>query len=250
MSPKPLAGKVALVTGAGRNIGRAVALALAGDGASVVVNARSNKWEADAVVNTIEAAGGKALAALGDVASPEAVALVVAKAKATFGRIDILVCNAALRRELPFRRMALSDWREVMTTSLDSLFICAKAALPHLEANGWGRIVNIGGLSAHTGAKDRLHVVTAKLGLVGFTRGLAHDLAGTGITVNCVVPGMIETLRPISRPTPAHHGFARTLTGRGGRCEEVAAAVCYLCGPGSDYVTGQTLHVNGGAYLG
>jgi 3-oxoacyl-[acyl-carrier protein] reductase len=248
--PKSLAGKVALVTGAGRNIGRAIALALAEDGASVVVNARSNKAEAEAVVRAIEAAGGKAIAALGDVADPEDVAVMVVEAKAAFGRIDILVNNAAMRREVPFREMRLADWREVMSASLDSLFVCAKAALPHLEANGWGRIVNIGGLSAHTGARDRLHVVTAKLGLVGFTRGLAHDLAGTGITVNCVVPGMIETPRPAGSPMPAHHGFARTLTGRGGQCEEVAAAVRYLCGPGSDYVTGQTLHVNGGAYLG
>lgn len=249
-SAKPLAGKVAIVTGAGRNIGRTIALTLAGDGASVAVNARGNKAEADTVVSAIEAAGGQAIGALGDVADPEAVAGIMAKAKGAFGRIDILVNNAALRREVPFRDMQLSDWREVMTATLDSLFICAKAALPHLEANGWGRIVNIGGLSAHTGAKDRLHVVTAKLGVVGFTRGLAHDLAASGITVNCVVPGLIETPRPDSGPMPAHHGFAKTLIGRGGRCEEVAAAVRYLCGPGSDYVTGQTLHINGGAYLG
>jgi 3-oxoacyl-[acyl-carrier protein] reductase len=250
VSSKALAGKVAIVTGAGRNIGRAIALALAEDGASVVVNGRSNASEAEAVVRAIETAGGKAIAALGDVGKPEAVAGIIEKAKSAFGRIDILVNNAALRVEIPFRSMQLPDWHEVMTTTLDSLFICSKAALTHLEVNGWGRIVNIGGLSAHTGAKDRLHVVTAKLGLVGFTHGLAHDLAGSGITVNCVVPGMIETPRPASSPKPAHHDFAKTLMGRGGQCEEVAAAVRYLCGPGSDYVTGQTLHVNGGAYLG
>lgn len=249
-SAKPLSGKVAVVTGAGRNIGRAIALALAEDGASMVVNARGNASEAEAVVRAIEAAGGKAIAALGDVTDSEAVAGIIEKATAAFGRIDVLVNNAALRREMTFRNMQLSDWREVMTATLDSLFICSKAALPHLERNGWGRIVNIGGLSAHTGSKDRLHVVTAKLGLVGFTRGLAHDLAASGITVNCVVPGMIETPRPDGSPIPAHHGSAKTLTGRQGRGNEVAAAVSYLCGPGSDYVTGQTLHVNGGAYLG
>lgn len=249
-SLKPLAGKVALVTGAGRNIGRAIALALAEDGASVVVNARTNRAEADAVVRAVEAAAGRAVAALGDVTDTEAVAGIVQTAAAAFGRIDILVNNAALRREMPFRRMQLSDWREVMTTTLDSPFICSKAALPYLEANGWGRIINIGGLSAHTGAKDRLHVVTAKLGLVGFTRGLAHDLAACGITVNCVVPGLMETPRPDGNPMPAHHRFAKTLTGRLGKCEEVAAAVRYLCGPGSDFVSGQTLHVSGGAYLG
>lgn len=249
-NPTPLAGKVAVVTGAGRNIGREIALTLAQDGASIVVNARSNKTEVDSVVAAIEKAGGRAIAALGDVADPKAVDEIFAIAKRAFGRIDILVNNAALRREMPFRQMQLDDWREVMTATLDSLFICSKAALPHLEANGWGRIVNVGGLSAHTGSKDRLHVVTAKLGLVGFTRGLAHDLAVCGITVNCVVPGMIETPRPDGGPMPAHHSFTKTLTGRRGRGDEVAAAVRYLCGPGSDYVTGQTLHVNGGAYLG
>ena len=216
----------------------------------MVVNARSNEAEADAVVAAIKERGGKAITVLADVADPAAVQKLIDASVKAFGRIDILVNNAALRREKPFREMQLSDWREVMTATLDSVFICCKAALPHLEKNGWGRIVNIGGMSAHTGSKDRLHVVTAKLGLVGFTRGLAHDLGPQAITVNCVVPGMIETPRADGGPMPQHHSFAKTLVGRRGRGDEIAAAVRYLCGPGTDYVTGQTMHVNGGAYFG
>ena len=115
---------------------------------------------------------------------------------------------------------------------------------------GGGCIINIGGLSAHTGAKGRAHVVTAKAGLIGLTRALAHDLAGDGITVNCVVPGLIETQRDPAKQMPSHHQVNRTLVGRLGAPEEIAATIVYLAGPGARYVTGQTLHVNGGAYLG
>ncbi|MDB5575329.1 MAG: short-chain dehydrogenase/reductase, partial [Bradyrhizobium sp.] len=159
-----LSGKVAIVTGAGRNIGRAIALALADGGASVVVNARSNRTEAEAVVREIEAAGGRALVHIGDVADPAAVQAMADAAVKQFGRIDILVNNAALRREKSFNEMSYAEWREIMNVTLDGTFHCAKACLPALRASGAGTIVNIGGLSAHTGAKDRAHVVTAKAG--------------------------------------------------------------------------------------
>ena len=235
---KELNGKVAIVTGAGRNIGRAIALALADGGASIVVNARSNRAEAEAVVGEIESAGGKALVHVGDVADKR------------FGRIDILVNNAALRREKPFAEMDYADWREVMDVTLDGPFHCAKACLLALRKSGSGTIVNIGGLSAHTGAKDRAHVVTAKAGMIGFTRALAHDLASDGITVNCVVPGLIGTPRPKDKPEPAHHLTHHTITGERGRPEDVAATVRFLCGPGARYINGQAIHANGGAYLG
>src|SRR6266850_93551 len=163
-----LIGKVAIVTGAGRNIGRAIALALAEGGASIVVNARSNRAEADAVAREIEAAGGKALVNIGDVADA---------AVKHFGRIDILVNNAALRREKSFTEMSYAEWREILDVILDGTFHCTKACLAGLRKSGAGTIVNIGGLSAHTGARNRAHVVTAKAGIVGFTRALAHDLA-------------------------------------------------------------------------
>jgi 3-oxoacyl-[acyl-carrier protein] reductase len=245
-----LTGKVAIVTGAGRNIGRAIALALAAGSASVLVNARSNRAEAEAVVREIESAGGKALVHLGDVADAGAVQAMADAALKSFGRIDILVNNAALRREKPFAEMSYADWREVMDVTLDGAFYCAKACLAALRQGGAGTIVNIGGLSAHTGASRRAHVVTAKAGIIGFTRALATELASDGITVNCVVPGLIGTPRPSGQPEPAHHATHRTLTGERGRPEDVAAAVRFLCGPAARYITGQAIHANGGAYLG
>src|SRR6202789_3338856 len=245
-----LTGKVAIVTGSGRNIGRAIALALADDGAAVVVNTRSNRDEAKAVAREIETVGEKALVHIGDIADPAAVQAMVDLAVAEFGRIDILVNNAALRREKPFFEMTYAEWREVMNVILDGTFHCVKACLPHLKASGAGTIVNIGGLSAHTGASDRAHVVTAKAGIIGFTRALAHDLAPHGIIVNCVVPGLIGTSRPKDRPEPAHHLTHQTITGERGRPEDVAATVRFLCGPGARYINGQAIHANGGAYLG
>jgi 3-oxoacyl-[acyl-carrier protein] reductase len=245
-----LAGKVAIVTGAGRNIGRAIALALAEGGASILVNVRSNRAEADAVAREIEALGGKALVHISDVANAADVQAMADAAVKHFGRIDILVNNAALRREKPFAEMSYAEWREIMDVTLDGVFHCVKACLPALRKSGAGTIVNIGGLSAHTGAKNRAHVVTAKAGLIGFTRALAHDLASDNIIVNCVVPGLIGTPRPKDKPEPAHHLTHQTITGERGRPEDVAVTVRFLCGPGARYINGQAIHSNGGAYLG
>jgi len=247
---KELDGKVAIVTGAGRNIGRAIALTLGDGGASVLVNARSNRIEADAVVREIEAAGGKARVHIGDVADPKAVQAMAEAAIGAFGRIDILVNNAALRREKSFAEMDYAAWREILDVTLDGTFHTTKACLAALRNSRAGTVINIGGLSAHTGASNRAHVVTAKAGIVGFTRALAHDLAGDGITVNCVVPGLIGTPRPKDKPEPAHHLTHNTITGARGRPEDVAAMVRFLCGPAARYITGQAIHANGGAYLG
>ena len=245
-----LAGKIAIVTGAGRNIGRAIAHQLAHAGAAVVVNARSNQAEADAVVREIEAAGGKAHAVLGDVGDAKVAAAMAEAALKRFGRIDILVNNAALRREKPIDQMSYADWREVMNATLDSAFHGVHACLPAMKKSGGGTIINIGGMSAHIGSKHRAHVMTAKAALVGFSRALAHDLAADHITANCVVPGAIDTTRPGSSPTPAHHLTHGTITGERGKPDDVAAMVSFLCGPGGRYVTGQTIHVSGGAFLG
>ena len=245
-----LSGKVAIVTGAGRNIGRAIALALADGGASILVNARSNRAEADAVAREIVSNGGKAIVHIGDVADVTAVQAMADAAARQFGRLDILVNNAALRREKAFGEMSYAEWREILDVTLDGAFHCAKACLPALRKSGAGTIINIGGLSAHTGAKDRAHVVTAKAGIIGFTRALAHDLADDGITVNCVVPGLIGTPRPKDKPEPAHHLRHQTITGERGKPEDVAAMVRFLCGPAARYISGQAIHANGGAYLG
>ena len=248
---RELEGKVAVVTGAGRNIGRAIALDLADAGAAVVVNTRSNRSEAEAVVGVIEQAGGRAAVCLGDVADPSTGENLAKAAMERFGRLDILVSNAALRKETAFDAISFEEWRHITGTVLDGAFHVTKACLPFLKQSGSGAIITIGGMSGHTGAKHRAHVITAKSGLVGFTRALAHEFAEFGITVNCVVPGMIDTPHgKVRGPAPAHYQFAQALSGRKGTVEELAGMVRYLCGPGARYVTGQDIHVNGGAYMG
>ena len=249
MSEQELGGKVGIVTGAGRNIGRAIALRLARAGAAVLINVRSNAREADEVVRAIEAAGGKAASVLGDVADPEIAEALATTAMQRFGRIDILVNNAALRREKPIAEMTYAEWREVMAVTLDGAFHCVKACLPAMRRNG-GAIINVGGMSAHIGSAHRAHVMAAKAGLVGLTRGLAHDLAADRISVNCVVPGAIDTPRPQSSPKPAHHLTHGTITGEPGTPDDVAALVHFLCTPTAHFITGQAVHANGGAYLG
>jgi 3-oxoacyl-[acyl-carrier protein] reductase len=249
-TPKDLSGRVAIVTGSGRNIGRAIALALSQAGAAVAINGRSNPAAVEAVVAEIQAAGGKAMAAMADVTDEAAVNRMVAATAERFGRIDILVNNAAGRPEKKLDDMSLADWRGVLAVILDGAFLASKACLPHLKKSGAGAIVNIGGVSGHVGTKHRAHVVTAKAGLIGFTKALAHDLAQDKVTANCVVPGLIETARHPNAQLPHHHNVSKTLVGRFGAPEEIAAAVHYLVGPNARYVTGQTLHVNGGVYLG
>ncbi|MGE3844129.1 MAG: SDR family oxidoreductase [Vicinamibacterales bacterium] len=252
MNGRELAGRVAIVTGSSRNIGRAIAVDLAAAGAAVVVNARQSAEEARAVADSIVASGGRSTAVLADVAHEDAVRTLIDESLATFGRLDILVNNAALRREVDFADLTYAEWREVMAITLDSAYLCCRAALTHLKMSPEAAIVNIGGLSAHTGSARRAHVVAAKAGLAGFTRALAHDLSPYGITVNCVAPGLIATHRPAEagRPEPAHHATHAPLVGRRGTADEIASLVRFLCGPRARYITGQTLHANGGVFMG
>jgi 3-oxoacyl-[acyl-carrier protein] reductase len=245
-----LDGQVALVTGAVRRIGRAIALALADDGAAVVINARSSKDEADAVAAEIEAAGGQALVHLADVTDEAAVQAMVDAALDRFGRLDILVNNAADRQQAPLTEISLADWRHITGIIVDGAFLCTRACLPAMIAAGGGTIVNIGGASAHIGAHNRAHVITAKAALVGLTKAIAVEFTDRGITANCVVPGHIGGRRSAtSGESPPMAGGAAPLVGRSGTPEEVAAVVRQLCLLVSRYITGQTIHVSGGMVL-
>jgi 3-oxoacyl-[acyl-carrier protein] reductase len=252
MTDAPLAGKVALVTGAGRNIGRAIALALANAGAGIAVNVRATRDEGQAVADEVVARGRDAALFVADVTRRSEVDAMVAGIAQRFGRLDILVNNAAVRREAAFAKLTYDEWRAALAVCVDGAFHCAQAALPMLQKSDAGSIVNIGGLTAHTGAPMRAHVVTAKAAIAGFTRALAHELAEFGITVNCVSPGLVDTVRDgvSASPQPAHQVHRTTLLGRRGRPEEIASAVVWLAGPGGRFTTGQTIHVNGGAYFG
>jgi 3-oxoacyl-[acyl-carrier protein] reductase len=248
----PLKQKVALVTGAGRNIGRAIALALADAGASVAVNVSTRVDQGKSVVDEIAARGGDAMLVAADVTDRTGVNAMIAAITKHFGRLDILVNNAAVRNEVAFAELSYADWRAVQAVCVDGAFHCTQAALPLLRVSGSGTVINIGGLTAHTGASKRAHVVTAKAALGGLTRALAHELAEFGITVNCISPGMIETSRDgASAPArPAHHADRQLLLGRRGHPHEIASAVVWLASPGGRFTTGQTVHINGGAYLG
>lgn len=247
---KTLDKQLALVTGAGRNIGRAIALSLAGAGATVVVNVRRSIDEGQAVVDEIIAGGGQAMLCRADVTDRSEVDAMIEQVRAAYGRIDILVNNAAVRDEAEFDHLDFHAWREAMSVCLDGAFHCTQAALPLLKTSSNASIINIGGLTAHTGASHRVHVITAKAGLVGMTRALAHEFSPVGITVNCIAPGMIDTTRAASAATPHHHAKRSTLVGRRGQPSEIGEAVLWLTGPGGRYVTGQVIHLNGGAYLG
>jgi 3-oxoacyl-[acyl-carrier protein] reductase len=252
MDSTPLKGKVALVTGAGRNIGRAIALALADAGAKVAVNVRVSRDEGQAVVDEIAARGGDALLVAADVTQRAEVDGMIAAISKRFGRLDILVNNAAIRHEAAFADLPYAEWRAPQAVCVDGAFHCTQAALPLLRDSGAGTVIQIGGMTAQTGASKRAHVVTAKAALSGLTRALAHELAEFGITVNCVSPGMMDTVRKAASasPKPAHHSHHQPLLGRLGHPDEIASAVVWLAGPGGRFTTGQTLHVNGGAYLG
>jgi 3-oxoacyl-[acyl-carrier protein] reductase len=243
-----LSGRVAVITGAGRSIGRAMALELAAGGAAVVVNVRSNRVEAEAVVKEIEAAGGRALAAIADVADAPAVEAMAKAALARFGRIDYLINNAAVRQEKMIEDMTFEDWRYIIGIILDGAFHCVKACLEPIKASDAGSIINVGGLTGALGAPDRLHVVTAKAGLAGFTRGLAMELAPHKITVNTLVPAML------ARPGKPHeippHPIYRPLLGRAAWPTDFAPLARFLLGPGARYITGQIINVNGGTYFG
>lgn len=247
MSIQELGDRVAIVTGASRNIGRAIAVALGAGGASVLVHAHHDRDGAEETARLVSEAGGKASVALGDLSEPDTADALVADALKAFGALDIVIANAAIRPEARIEDLHYEEWRQVMALGVDSVFLLTKAALEHLKRSNQGAIVTIGGLTGHSGAANRAHVITAKAAVVGLTKALAHDLGSSGITVNCVSPGLIETRR--TGEEPKHHASRTNVLGRRGTPDEVAASVRMLCGPGGRYITGQTIHLNGGALM-
>jgi 3-oxoacyl-[acyl-carrier protein] reductase len=244
---KELAGRVAIITGAGRSIGRAMALELADAGCNVVVNVRSNRAEAEEVVGEIEKRGAKGLVAITDVVDEKGVHKMAEDAMKKFGRIDYLVNNAALRQEKHIEDMTFEDWRRITGIILDGAFHCVKACLEAIKKSDAGSIVNVGGLTGAMGAPDRAHVVAAKAGIAGFTRALAMELSPRKITVNTVVPSMLA--RPGKPDEIPEHPVYKPLLGRAGFPDDIAPLVRVLLGPGGRYITGQIVHVSGGTYF-
>ena len=246
-----LEGRVALVTGSGRNIGRATALELARRGASIVVNARSNQAEATSVVTEIEALGGAAIATIADVGNQEQVDAMVSAALSAFGRVDILINNAGLRAADSITDMSLEQWRNVLAVNLDGPFFCSQAVIPGMIERGWGRIINVSGLNAFKGRAHWAHVCASKMGALGLTRALAAELADHNILVNHIVPGAFDTTPPPENANAfAGPPDARAVgipVGRLGLPQEIATTCAFLASDDATFITGQTLHVNGGA---
>src|SRR3974390_2857454 len=243
-----LQGKVALVTGSGRNIGRATVLHLAREGAHVVVNARANQQEADAVVREAQALGVKAISVLADMAKKDQVDALAARALSEFGRVDILINNAAIRPHKPFTEVTVQDWEHVRGVVLDGALYLTQAVIPSMVENNYGRILFFTGDGAFTGGSGRAHVSAAKMGLVGMARALASEFAPHNIRANVVSPGSIDT----RRDNPEWYqgrvpGAAGIPLGRQGHVDEIAATCLFLVSDDGGFITGQTIHVNGGA---
>lgn len=245
----PLKGRIAIVTGSARNIGRATAMMLAQDGADVMVHARSDGDGVAETVAVLRAVGVNAAGHLADLSSEEGAQSLMAATVASLGAPTILINNAAVRRNTPITEMSFAEWRSVLGSSLDCAFLMTRLSVPHMISAKWGRIVNLGGISMFRGLAGRAHVSAAKAGMIGMTRSLASELGPHGITVNVVAPGSIETVRGAAAGVrPGTTTEAGIPVGRRGEPEEIAHAIRMLCHPLGAYTTGQTIQVNGGSH--
>ncbi len=245
-----LSGRVAIVTGGSRGIGRAIAERLAGSGAAVVVNYRGNAAAAEATVSTITAAGGTAITIQGDVSQPEDVEHLVKITLERFGRIDILVNNAGITRDTLLLRMKESDFDEVIATNLRGVFLCTRAVLRPMTKQRFGRIINITSVVGLTGNAGQANYAAAKAGILGFTKSTAREMASRGITVNAVAPGFIETEMTEALNEETRKAILATIPlGRFGQPAEVAGLVCFLASDAGAYISGQTLTIDGGMVM-
>ena len=253
-----LKGKTALITGASRNIGRAIALAFAAEGADLVLNTRVNREELDAVADECRKAGVRAVPALADISAAAAVEAMVTQGLAELGAIDVLVCNAAIRPHKAVTETSLEDWHHVLAVNLHSAFYLARAIVPAMKERGRGSIIAVGGQSSLTGRPNTAAVTAAKTGVLGLVRALAAELGPFGIRANMVVPGFIDTERryaewyPEFRQAPpgAPEQLKQIPLGRLGRPEDIADACVFLASDASSYITGDTIRVMGGRIIG
>ena len=246
---RPLHGKTALITGASQGIGRAIALALAADGARVVLAARNTEKLAF-VAQEIASAGGEAHPYALDIASDAAIKDAAKAALASHGVIDILINNAGITRDGLMMRMKRADWDEVLNTNLTGTFLLTQALLPAMVKARWGRIVSITSIVGQTGQAGQVNYAASKAALLGFTRSLAREVASRAITVNAVAPGYIATaMTGVLTDAQKQAMLGVVPLGRPGTDEEVAHAVSFLCSPGAGYITGHTLDVNGGLFM-
>src|SRR5690606_868777 len=248
----PLAGLTAVVTGSGRNIGRAIALKLARDGANVVVNGRRDGDALERVVEEIRGGGGEACRCLADVSDPAGIAALVETSVREFGKVDIAVSNVAVRRHQPFLEITPEDWRNTLATNLDAAFHLARAVLPGMRERGFGRLVHISGVDGFTGhTPNRAHNLVCKAGLHALSKGITVEFARFGITANTIAPGVVDTERDWTQyPDRSNRDWAAAVpTRRRVRTGEIAAACAFLAGGDAASISGQVIHVNGGEFM-
>ena len=253
-----LSGRTALITGASRNIGRAIALAYASEGADLLLNTRTNREELEAVAAECRKAGVRVATALADVGDAGAVEAMVTRGLAELGGLDVLVCNAAIRPHKSVTETSVEEWHHVLGVNLHSAFYLARTVVPAMKARGRGSIITLGGLSSLTGRPDTAAVTTAKTGLLGLTRALAAELGPFGIRANMVMPGFIDTERRYAEwypefkkaPPGSPEQLKQIPLGRLGRPEDIADACVFLASDASAYVTGDTIRVMGGRFIG
>jgi 3-oxoacyl-[acyl-carrier protein] reductase len=247
---RPFAGRTALITGSGQNIGRAIALAFARLGANVVLNGHRNQAAIDAVAAEVRTLGANALAVLADVADPAAVQLMVDQATAAFGKVDISVSNASLRLHTPFLDISLEQWQRIINSNLNASFYLARSVIPGMKQHGWGRIIHISGRDGFMPIPNRVHNITCKAGVYAMAKALAIEFGQFGITANTVSPGLIDTTRDWTQYPQFRDGYGERVkeipVRRVGHVDEIAAACTYLASDAAGFVTGQVLHVNGG----
>ena len=249
---KPLAGRTAIVTGSGQNIGKAIALHFARAGANVVVNGHRNQSALDKVVKEIEGFGVRGLACLADVADAGAVAAMVKKAQDTFGAVDIAVSNVSVRRHQPFYDITLEDWDSTLKSNLSAAFYLARAVLPGMQKAKWGRIIHISGEDGFQGhIPGRAHNMVCKAGVHAFSKAVGIEFAVDGITANTVSPGSIDTTRDWSQYPKnwLEMRLGQIPMKRIGRVDDIAMACVYLAGDSGSFISGQVIHVNGGQFM-